>query len=468
MMYGQLSSALVAFSWFVLVYFAAVNSTYLVVHAASFVGIARERTENEWNPVYSPDSTPFLPSVAVTVPAYDEQEVIVDNVQSLLNLEYPNHEVVVVNDGSTDDTLERLLDEFDLERVQSPPPFEVSCERVRDVYVSPYLDLTVVDKENGGKSDALNAALEFSESELFCSVDADSVIERAALLEVVKPFLRDPERTVASGGSVRVANGCEIEDGEVESVALSPHPLVRMQTMEYIRAFLAGRVGLSGLNSLLIISGAFGIFRADVLRDVGGYSTETVTEDMEMVVRIHTTLADRGRDYRMKFIPQPVVWTQVPEDVASLSNQRRRWYRGLLETLTMHRYAFGRPRYGAVGVFALPFFFVAEALGPLVEGLGYVSVAAAFLLGVVDLGFMLLFLAVAVGVGAVLSWLSVLAEVVGFRRYQSPWEIATLMVYGLLENVVYRQWKAYVAWRGFVDLLRGGSGWLKAERVRFR
>lgn len=461
------TGAIEAFGWFIVVYFAVVNLGYLGVHLVSFKGLAREVRERRWSTVYNPVSSPFLPAVSVVVPAYNEEEVIVDSVRSLLDIEYQSVSIVVVNDGSTDATLERLLETFDLRRVEAEIPFSMPSEEVHGVYESPDVELTVIDKENGGKSDALNAGVAYIDTPLFCAVDADSIIERGALLEVVKPFLRYPERTVVTGGAVRVANGCVVERAGIRSVNLSRSPLVRMQTIEYIRAFLSGRVGLSGLNSLLIVSGAFGVFRTDVVREVGGYSTDTVTEDMEIIVRIHRHLADEGTEYRMEFVPQPVAWTRVPESVGALGRQRRRWYRGLLQTLSMHRSAIGRPRYGVVGLFALPFFLFVEAIGPLVEGAGYLVVPAAFLLGVLELDFFLLFLAVAVGLGALLSWLSVLEEVIGFRRYEKPRDIVALLVYGVLEHVVYRQWKTVVSWRGLFEFFRKEKKWGEMEHEGF-
>ena len=461
------TDAIEAFGWFIVFYFAVVNLGYLAIHLVSFKGLASELRRRRWSNVYTPVSSPFLPAVSVVVPAYNEEEVITNSVRSLLDVEYQSVRVVVVNDGSTDATLDRLVETFDLRRVDAEIPFSMPSEKVHGVYESPEIELTVIDKDNGGKSDALNAGVAYIDTPLFCAVDADSIIERGALLEVVKPFLRYPERTVVAGGAVRVANGCDIEGSLIRKVVLSPSRLVRVQTMEYIRAFLSGRVGLSSLNSLLIVSGAFGVFRTDVVREVGGYSTETVTEDMEIVVRIHRHLADQGTEYRMEFVPQPVVWTRVPESVGALGRQRRRWYRGLLQTLSMHRAAVGRPRYGTVGMFALPFFLVVEAIGPLVEGAGYLVVPAAFLLGVLEVDFFLLFLAVAVGFGALLSWLSVLEEVVGFRRYEKPSDIVVLLVYGILEHVVYRQWKTVVSWRGFFEFVRKEEKWGEMERKGF-
>ncbi|ELZ08320.1 family 2 glycosyl transferase [Halovivax asiaticus JCM 14624] len=460
-----LNSLLWPISVFFVAYFLLVNGSYLVIHLVSFVVLRQSVRDWLLKPTYDPYRSPFLPGIAVVVPAYNEEAVIADSVRSLLNLEYPQVEVIVVNDGSTDGTLEAVTDGFDLDRIDAPIPYELPCEPVHDVYQSAERNLVVIDKDNGGKADALNAGVFFTDQPLFCAIDADSMVERAALLEVAEPFLRQPTQTIATGGAVRVVNGCSTSRGIVTTVGLSDNRLVNIQVVEYLRAFLSGRVGLSGLDSLLIISGAFGLFRTSAVREVGGYSTETITEDMELVVRLHRHFA--GTDYRVEFVPYPVVWTEVPSKRTVLGRQRMRWFQGLLETLWIHRSMIGRREYGAIGLFALPFFLLVEALGPLVEGLGYVFVPAAFLLGVLNVSFFLLFLAIAIGVGTLLSWLSVLNEVLSFQRYRTPSDIASLLGYALLEHFPYRQWKAAIAWLALVRYVSGNAEWGEMVRTGF-
>jgi cellulose synthase/poly-beta-1,6-N-acetylglucosamine synthase-like glycosyltransferase len=464
-----LSDLLYGYSVFMLGYFGVVNLSYLIVHASGLVTLNRLMASRSFQPSYQRFGSPFLPGIAIVVPAYNEESTIVSSLRSFLDLKYPDFEVIVVNDGSTDETMDRLLENFDLEPVPAEPPWDLPCEPVRNVYGSRRNPrLTVIDKQNGGKADALNAGVYLTEKPLFCAVDADSIIERDALLAVAQPFLRDPTKVVATGGVVRVANGCSISDSIVESVRLSSSPLVGLQTAEYLRAFLAGRIGLSSLRSLMIISGAFGVFDTEVVRAVGGYNTETVTEDMDLVVRIHRHLTDLGREYRVVFVPEPVIWTRVPETLSALSRQRRRWHRGLFQTLLIHRRMIGNPNYGVVGVVALPFFLFIEGLGPLVEGSGYVVILAAFALGVVNVEFFLVFVGLAMVFGTLLSWLSVLSEVISYRRYERLRDLAQLLGYGIAENVVYRQWRTLVLWRGFIEFLRGSGSWGKMERSGFQ
>ncbi|PSP55202.1 glycosyl transferase family 2 [Halobacteriales archaeon QS_1_67_19] len=462
------SALLYGFSVFIFVYFVVANGAYLTVHVSSLFKLRRLLDARSFESTYQKFGSPFLPGIAIVVPAYNEVSVIVPSVRSFLDLEYPDSEVIVVNDGSTDPTLDRLAEAFDLEPVPADPPWELPCEPVRDVYRSQRHDqLTVIDKENGGKADALNAGVFLTEQPLFCAVDADSIIERDALLNVVQPFLEDPKRVVATGGVVRVANGCSIADSVVESVRLSDSPLVGLQAMEYMRAFLAGRIGLSSLRSLMIISGAFGVFDTQIVRNVGGYDTETATEDMDLVVRLHRYLLEYDREYRVEFVPDPVIWTEVPETRTALSKQRRRWHRGLFQTLWRHRQMLGRREYGVVGLVALPFFLLIEGLGPLIEGTGYVVILAAFAFGIVSAEFYAAFLVFAIVFGTLLSWLSVFSEVISYRRYERPIDIIKLLGYGVLENVGYRQWRTIVLWRGFLEFLRGTDSWGEMTRVGF-
>ncbi|MFT4932071.1 MAG: cellulose synthase/poly-beta-1,6-N-acetylglucosamine synthase-like glycosyltransferase [Natronomonas sp.] len=451
--------------WFFVCYFVLINGSYLLVHGAALLRVRRNLRERRIDPPYDLQDSPFIPGIAVIVPAYNEAPVIASSVQSLLSIEYPDFEVVVVNDGSTDGTLERLREAYDLQRVEAEYPLEAPCEAIDDVYRASDVDLVVLDKPNGGKADALNAGVFFTDQPLFCAVDADTIIERTALIEVVRPFLQDPDRVIATGGTVRVANGCRFRDSLVESVGLSDSWLVNLQTMEYLRAFLAGRIGLSRIRSLLIVSGAFGLFRTNAVREIGGYSTDTITEDMEIIVRLHRHYLDQEREYRVEFVPEGVVWTEVPQTWTSLGRQRSRWYRGLVETLLLHRAMIGRPKYGVVGLVAVPFFLFVEALGPIVEGLGYVIVPIAFVLGLLNVPFFVLFLAVAVGLGTLMSWLGVFTEVLAFRRYEDFRDIAALLGYGILENVVFRQWKALIAWKGLSQFLRGDTSWGEMARV---
>ena len=462
------STLLVSSALLILLLYLVINGYYLLVHVLSLLQLRDDYRERQANPAFDTFESPFLPGVAMIVPAYNEEATIVDSVRSLLDQNYPERSVIVVNDGSTDDTLSRLVTRYDLELIHEDPPWELPCEPVNGVYRSQRVDdLLVIDKANGGKSDALNAAIWLTEQPLFCSIDADSLIDRDGLWNVVTPFLAHPDETIASGGVVRVANACEIENGQVLEVNVSERSLVGLQEIEYLRAFYSGRLGLDRLQSLLVISGTFGLFRTDVVREIDGYATDTVTEDLDLVLRLHRHMLENGRQYRVDFVPEPVVWTQVPETLSDLSRQRRRWYRGLLEAFAKNWRMIGNPKYGTVGAVAMPLYLLAEGIGPLIETYGYVVVPLAFVLGILNLEFFALFLLVIVAFGVFLSWFGIFSEVWSYRRYDDPREIAILLGNAVLENVGYRQWKAFVSAQGLVEFLRNDNSWGAIERQSF-
>lgn len=449
------------------VYIILINGSYLTLTGVAIIDLLGRRETDSYEPAGIFQSNQFLPGIAIIVPAHNEQAVITDSVSSLLSLEYPVHEVVVVNDGSSDQTLEELMSEFGLVEINAEYPVDLNCEPVRSIYQAPDHDLVVIDKENGGKADSLNAGLFYTEKPLFCAIDADSLIERGALKTVVEPFLTDPTKTVATGGNVRIANGISFEKGTAQSVGLPTNRLVRFQIVEYLRAFYFGRIGLSRFRSLLIISGAFGLFRTDIVREIGGYDTDSVTEDMELVVRLHRHLIDTDREYGVTFLPQPVVWTEAPGSLKVLSRQRRRWFRGLLDTLLKHRKAIGRPSYGIVGLFALPFFVVVETFGRLMEFVGYLLVPVFFLLGLLDPLLVGIFLLGAIGLGSILSALAVFGEVITYRRFEDPRDVVILLLYAVFENFVYRPWRSAVCWRATAEFLTGDDSWGKMTRTGF-
>jgi cellulose synthase/poly-beta-1,6-N-acetylglucosamine synthase-like glycosyltransferase len=380
--------------------------------------------------------------VSVLVPAYNEQAGIVAAVQAMLALRYPTKEIVVIDDGSADDTFERLRQEFDLVEVPVVVPDDVPTRgAVRSVHRSRSgaESLVVIQKENGGRADALNVGINVARGGLICMVDADSVLDSEALLTVVKPFTDDPLRVVATGGVVRVANGCTVLGGRVVDVRMPKRWLPRIQVVEYLRAFLMGRTGWSRLGCLVIISGAFGLFRRDHLVELGGLSPDTVGEDAELVVRLHRRLQEMGDPYRIVFVAEPVCWTEVPSTWRVLASQRRRWHRGLTEILTTYRRMIGNPRYGRIGLVALPYYVLFELLAPVVELAAVVLVPAGIMVGSVNVDFAWRFLLVAYGYGMVVSLCSLALEEVAFHRYHRWRDLWAAVLAALLENLGYRQ-----------------------------
>jgi cellulose synthase/poly-beta-1,6-N-acetylglucosamine synthase-like glycosyltransferase len=288
-------------------------------------------------------------------------------VRSLLASHYRELQVMVINDGSNDGTLAALKEAFGLVEVERVPRANLPSKPVHAVYATPLDDrLLVIDKENGGKADSLNCGIRYAAYPLFCAIDSDTLLDPAALARLVWSFQAEPE-TVATGGIVRIVNGSLLEGGRLKEIRTPESTLVNVQIVEYLRAFLAGRAGWSRINMLLIISGAFGLFRRETVVDAGGYDTTTVGEDAELIVRLHRFCRDQGRPYKITFVADPICWTEAPSERSVLRRQRDRWQRGLLETLWRHRAMFLRPRYGGIGLVAMPFFLVFEAFGPVVE-----------------------------------------------------------------------------------------------------
>ena len=466
-MRAQVISALMAWDLTVLVYFVVVNTIYLVFCLIAFGHLLKHR--RRWTPrrLDAVQRSPATPGISVVAPAYDEEATIRESLRSLLLLHYPLCEVIVVNDGSTDGTLRALVSGFELLRAPAGHDQLIPTQAVRGVYRSlTNADLIVLDKVNGGKADAINAGINAARHPLVCVIDADSLLEDEALTRAALPFIEDPS-TLAAGGIVRVVNGCTVDSGRVTRVGLPRSWLARFQSVEYLRAFLAGRVALSAMNALLIISGAFGIFRRDAVVAVGGFRHDTIGEDMEIVTRLHRHAREAGRPYRIVFQADPVCWTEVPESMRVLGHQRNRWQRGTLQVLNFHRDMVGRPRYGAIGMLAMPYYLLFEAAGPVIELSGYIVTVVAVALGVLDWRFAELLFLAAVAYGALISLASVLLEEMSFRRYPRLRDLLLLVFCGVIENFGYRQLTTWWRLGGIVDFLRNKQGWGTMTRKGF-
>jgi cellulose synthase/poly-beta-1,6-N-acetylglucosamine synthase-like glycosyltransferase len=455
---------LFAFHVVVLLYFVVLNGYYFLTSILSFRALRQySRSLN------ATDTADLIrdggaPPVSILVPAYNESANCLATIESLLGLEYPDYEILFVNDGSTDGTLDLLRDAYRLQPAFRITTSQLGAQQVRGVYRSARApNLWVIDKENGGKPDALNTALDYCHTPLFCALDADTALEKDALLRLCRSFLESGE-TVAAGGIVRVANGSTFRDGNVREVRLPKSLVARLQVIEYLRAFLAGRMGWSSLDVLLIVSGAFGMFRREVVVAAGGYSGATVGEDMELIIRLHRHLRERGEPYRISFVPDPVAWTEVPESLRVLARQRDRWQRGLLQSLSAHRKMMFNPKYGRIGMVAYPYFWLMEGYGPVVEFLGYIAFILAIAFGWASPEFVVAFLLLAVFSGIALSLAAVGLEELSFRRYTRSSDFAQLLVLSVLENFGYRQYLAMARFKGVVMAMLGRMSWGSMEK----
>src|SRR5207248_4521922 len=301
-------------------------------------------------------SSTVTPPVTLIMPAYNEQEAIVGAVRSALKLDYPNLHVIVVDDGSTDRTLERLSEAFGLVRTDQIYRPQLRSRNIRGFFSNPqFPSLFVVSKENGGKPDALNVGINICRSPYFCTLDADCILERNALLRLMRPIITSGATVVASGGIIRILNGCKVRDGQVVEVALPATGLERFQVVEYLRSFLFGRTGWDLLGGTVIIAGAFAVFHRETVVEAGGFALDTVTEDMDLIVRIRRWAVDHKRSIRMSFTSDPVCWAECPASLRMLARQRRRWQLGLCQTLWKNSQVLFSPKFGVVCLLIFPF-----------------------------------------------------------------------------------------------------------------
>ena len=447
-------------------YYLASNLAYLTMLIVALKTSAAHHRKLESHQIAWIKQSPLAPPITILAPAHNEEKSIRVAVRNLLGIDYPELELIVVNDGSVDRTLDEMKEEFRLRPVRLVYVPEVTSAPVRGLYRSPVdRRLLVVDKEAGGsKADAVNAGLNAATSPYVCIVDSDSVLERDALMRIMVPVLGDPKRVVAVGGIIRVLNGSEIAGGQLRRVRLPRRGIETIQVIEYLRAFLIGREAWAQGNMLTIISGAFGVFRTDLVRAVGGYRSASIGEDFDLVTRLHRHLLEKGADYRIQFVPDPMCWTEVPSDLKSLGRQRARWQKGLSDVLWSNRDMLFRVRYGRIGFLALPYLWVFELFAPIIEIGGILTIVLAASLGVLSRPFFVQFLLFGYAFATVISIGSVLQEEVTYKRYNEWRDVVRLVTYCFAEHFPYRQ--LHMIWRlqGLWQYLRGDVSWKPLKR----
>jgi cellulose synthase/poly-beta-1,6-N-acetylglucosamine synthase-like glycosyltransferase/HEAT repeat protein len=471
---GFLPRWVTAFNAAFAVYAASLNGGYLLLLAFSIAGSraqARAAALLGETLLFTRD---LLPSVSIISPAFNEEASIVESVSALLDLRYPDFEVIVVNDGSRDRTLERMVAHFALERTEIFVHRYLATQDIRATWRSRrHPGLVVIDKANGGKADALNAGINAARKDYFAGIDADSLLERDALLGLAGQMLFSDEEVVAAGGNIMPVNGCTVLRGDLAETRIPRRPLACFQTVEYLRAFMAGRIGWAAIRSLLIISGAFGVFHRRRVVDAHGYLTrsehylkDTVGEDMELVVRLTRNLHESRTPYAVLYAARANCWTEIPETFRVLNRQRDRWQRGLLDIVTFHYKMMANPAYGRAGLVAFPYFLVYEVLGPWFEAEGTIVFIASLALGMIGLPLLLLMLSATVLLGLAVS-LASFAIAEHQRGYFPPGDRLVLVLYALAENFGFRQMMSLLRVRGFVRMLARVGGWGRMERRGF-
>ncbi|MGE7977210.1 glycosyltransferase family 2 protein [Psychrobacillus sp. NPDC093200] len=403
--------------------------------------------------------------VSIIVPAYNEEAGVIDSIHSLLSLRYPQTEIIVVNDGSTDTTQHKVIEQFKMKKIKKIIRDQLATEPILDIYQSDiHPNLLLVNKKNGGKADALNAGINVARYPYFCSIDGDSILEETSLLRVMKPIILSNGEVIATGGNIRIANGSDIQLGSIFKTGLSDNFLVVMQVVEYLRAFLMGRIALSKFNLVLIISGAFSVFSKQWVIEAGGYSKHNIGEDMELVVKLHRLLKERNSKKRIEFVPDPVCWTEAPQDLATLRKQRRRWHQGLITSLWKHRKMTFNPKYGGIGMISFPYFWIVECLGPIIELGGYVYIIVAFFLGDIYFEIAILLSLLFVVYGAIFSVLSILLEAWSTNTFPKVRDVFRLIVISLTEIFWYKPLTLFWRCEGIVHFMLGKNVWGTMQR----
>lgn len=442
----------------VLVYFLVINTSYLLMVVLAVLDTVGHRRRAPFAGRDQLVGSRALPGISVVTAMHNEEAGIRSAVESFLSLHHPNHEVVVVDDGSTDRGFEVLRESFGLIPVSRRMPDDLP---VREHPVSIHVPrdgrtrLTVVRTANSGRSDSINAGVNLAREELVVFVDSDSLLDPGALLTMCRPFVDDPVHTVAAGGVIRAANGCRVRDGRVVEVRMPRRVLADVQVVEYLRAFHLGRAGWSRLNALILISGAFGVFRRATLVEVGGLDPASIGEDFELVLRLHRHLRRARRPYRVTFLTEPVCWTEVPSSASVLRRQRSRWHRGLWETLWAYRGMLGNPRYGRVGLVAVPYYWLFELMAPLLELAGLVLVVLGLALGVLSVEYFALFMLVAYAYAILVTLAAVTVEELSYHLYPRWSDLGLALGAAVLENAGYRQATALWRLEGWAASLAG-------------
>lgn len=450
----------------------AVISIYILLMILSALEMRDYLRKNRFADYGDIITSPIAPGVSILAPAFNEGMTIVQNAQSLLSLHYGKFEVIIINDGSKDDTLEKLIESFELEKTNFAYFPEIETKPVRGIYRSKNMSfrrLVVIDKENGGKADALNTGINVANMEILACIDVDCILSSDSISRMVRPFMEETNRSViAVGGVIGIANNCDVKDGTVTQYRVPETMLGKYQVIEYFRAFLMGRMAWSRINGLMLISGAFGFFKTDLVRKVGGYFPKTVGEDMELVVRMRRYMEEAKIPYKLGFVPDPLCWTEVPENPAILSRQRNRWMRGTIETLQLHQAMRLNPKYGILGMISYPFWAIFEKSAPILETAGLLYTLILLVTGDFSAIYFFALLALMYLLSLLVSAFSVLYEQVAFNNYKDKKDLRKLIWMIIIEPFTVHPKIVWWGLKGHIDFIKGKGGWGSMIRTGFK
>ncbi|MDT0645119.1 glycosyltransferase [Zunongwangia sp. F260] len=459
------------FNYLILIFAVLVMSSYIILAIISSVSLKEYLRENRFVNYNALLSLESAPRVSLIAPAYNEGKTIEENVKSLLAINYNNFDVIVVNDGSKDDSIPVLIKAFDLVKSSREYHPQISTKEVKNIYTSTnsaFSKLIVVDKMNGGKADALNVGMNVSKNPYLVCIDVDCIMDKDVLLKLAKPYLEQSDkRVIATGGVVRIANSCVIRSGKLVEVKAPDNFLARVQVIEYLRAFILGRMAWSKLDGLLIISGAFGMFDREIAMKSGGYDTNTVGEDMELIVRMRRYMIDHKQPYAVQYIPDPLCWTEAPESYKILGKQRSRWMRGTIETLWTHRKMMFNPKYKTLGLLSYPYWLFFEYYAPLIEFTGLVITIILAALGIISWTFFFLFILLVYSFAVLFSMIALYSEEATFKRYETLADLRKLVAVAFLEPIIFHPFTVYAALKGNWEKISGNKGWGDMTRTGF-
>lgn len=439
---------------------------FFVSTISSVLELNEDRRKNKYfNKLSIKNNDNYVP-VSILVPAYNEENTVGDCIESLVHQDYQDYEIIVVDDGSSDNTTSVVVERFNLKKVARPIRRLVKCKKEEHIYegvINNKIKITLVRKENGGKADALNMGINISNYPLFISLDADSILQKDSLTNIVMPYMED-DTTIAVGGNIKVSNSVVLDNGEVVKILTPKNLLVILQTIEYFRVFLTTRVWFNKFNGNLIISGAFGLFKKSAVINVGGYDTDTIGEDMDLVVKLHSFYRKNNRPYSIKYSHKAICWSQVPEKYKDLKGQRRRWHIGLITSLYTHKYIFLNPKYGLVGVFSFLYFTIFEMISCIIDIFGVGVIILSYFFGFLNIDFLFTFLIIYIGYSIVISITSIILESYSFKNTLNFKSIVIYIICSMLESFGYRQICAWFRLSGFVGYKNRKYQWSKITR----
>ena len=405
--------------------------------------------------------------ISVIVPAHNEEVTVVDTVKSLLALDYENYEIIVVDDGSTDGTSKKLINSFNMHLINRPVNYQIDCKNKKEIYESydQKIQITLVVKENGGKADSLNMGINVAENPYFICMDADSLLQCDSLKKLSSAVLEDT-KIVACGGLIRISNGTVFNKGKVKYYGLPKKLLPAMQVLEYDRSFFASRIMLDKFNGNLIISGAFGLFKKDVVIAAGGYETKTVGEDMELVMKLHVFCKANSIPYTIKYLSDAICWSQAPERLRDLIKQRKRWHIGLLQSMMKYKEMFCNFKYGLISFISFVYFLIYELFSPVIEVIGLITIIVSYYMNLINLPFMIVFLILYAGFGAILSVTIFLARIYVEESKIKAMDILKAIFLCVFEITILRQIMSLVRMFAMLTYRKDKVKWGKIKRMQ--